>query len=53
MRALTPGELGWTTRPHADGEPPERIDLPTGAVVNVPAGTPLQTVNHGRDELTV
>ena len=29
------------------GEPPERVDVPTGGVVNVPAGTPLQSANHG------
>ena len=35
------------------GEPPERVDVPAGGVVNVPAGTPLQTVNHCRDDLLV
>jgi mannose-6-phosphate isomerase-like protein (cupin superfamily) len=35
------------------GEPPERIDVPTGGVVNVAEGTPLQTVNHGIEDLTV
>src|SRR5262245_10940964 len=35
------------------GDPPERVDVPTGGVVNVPAGTPLQTVNHGDDDLVV
>src|ERR1700753_1750352 len=29
------------------GEPPERVDVPVGGVIHVPAGTPLQTVNHG------
>jgi hypothetical protein len=35
------------------GEPPERVGLRTGSVVNVPAKTPLQTVNHGADDLVV
>lgn len=35
------------------GEPPERVDLPPGAVINVPAGTPLQSANHGIEDLLV
>jgi quercetin dioxygenase-like cupin family protein len=35
------------------GEPPERVDVPAGGVVNAPAGTPLQTVNHGDEDLVV
>jgi mannose-6-phosphate isomerase-like protein (cupin superfamily) len=35
------------------GESPERVDVPAGGVVNVPAGTPLQTVNHGDVDLLV
>src|SRR3954465_9539013 len=35
------------------GEPPERVHVPAGGVVNVPAGTPLQTVNHGGKDLVV
>jgi mannose-6-phosphate isomerase-like protein (cupin superfamily) len=35
------------------GEPPERVDVPVGGVVNVPARTPLQTVNHGDEDLLV
>ena len=35
------------------GEPPERIELPTGAVLNVAGATPLQTVNHGTEDLLV
>jgi mannose-6-phosphate isomerase-like protein (cupin superfamily) len=35
------------------GEPPERIDVPAGGVVHVAAGTPLQTVNHGAEDLLV
>jgi quercetin dioxygenase-like cupin family protein len=35
------------------GEPPERIDVPTGGVVRVGPGTPLQTVNRGEEELVV
>jgi len=35
------------------GDPPERQDVPTGGLIHVDAGTPLQTVNHGEDELLV
>ena len=35
------------------GEPPERVDVPAAGLVHVPPGTPLQTVNHGDDELVV
>jgi mannose-6-phosphate isomerase-like protein (cupin superfamily) len=33
------------------GDPPERVDVARGGLVHVDAGTPLQTVNHGSDEL--
>jgi len=35
------------------GEPPERVDVPAGGAVNVPAGTPLQSANHGDADLVV
>jgi mannose-6-phosphate isomerase-like protein (cupin superfamily) len=35
------------------GEPPERVDVPTGGVVRVAGGTPLQTANHGAEDLLV
>jgi len=35
------------------GEPPSRVDVPTGGVVRVSAGTPLQTANHGNDDLFI
>jgi mannose-6-phosphate isomerase-like protein (cupin superfamily) len=35
------------------GEPPERVDVPVGGLVNVPAQTPLQTANHGDKDLLV
>ena len=35
------------------GEPPTRLNVPTGGVVNVPAGTPLQSANHGAVDLLV
>lgn len=35
------------------GEPPVRVDVPAGGVLRVDAGTELQTVNHGREELIV
>jgi len=33
------------------GEPPDRVDVPAGGAVNVPAGTALQTANHGERDL--
>ena len=35
------------------GEPPERHDVPAGSLVHVQAGTALQSVNHGDDDLVV
>jgi quercetin dioxygenase-like cupin family protein len=35
------------------GEPPERQDLPAGSLIHVPPGTPLQSVNHGDEDLLV
>ena len=35
------------------GEPPQRHDVPVGGLVHVPPGTPLQTVNHGDEDLLV
>ena len=35
------------------GDPPERRDVPAGGLVHVVPGTPLQTVNHGDEELLV
>jgi quercetin dioxygenase-like cupin family protein len=35
------------------GEPPERHDVPTGGLIHVEPGTPLQSVNHGDDEVVV
>jgi quercetin dioxygenase-like cupin family protein len=35
------------------GDPPERVDVPTGGVIHVEAGTPLQSANHGDAELLV
>ena len=35
------------------GDPPQRQDVPTGGLIHVDAGTPLQTVNHGDDDLLV
>jgi len=35
------------------GEPPERHDVPVGGIVHVRAGTPLQTVNEGDEDLVV
>lgn len=35
------------------GEPPERIDVPVGGLVRVDPGTPLQSANHGSDDLLV
>ena len=35
------------------GEPPERHDVPTGALIHVESCTPLQTANHGDEDLLV
>lgn len=35
------------------GDPPDRIDVPAGGLVHVDAGTVIQSVNHGDDELRV
>jgi mannose-6-phosphate isomerase-like protein (cupin superfamily) len=35
------------------GEPPERVEVPTGGVVTVTAGTELQSANHGTEDLTI
>ena len=35
------------------GNPPERVEVPTGGVVHVEPGTPLQSVNHGDEQLVV
>jgi mannose-6-phosphate isomerase-like protein (cupin superfamily) len=33
------------------GEPPQRVDVERGDLIHVEARTPLQTVNHGTEEL--
>ena len=33
------------------GDPPERQDVVTGGLIHIDPGTPLQTVNHGNEEL--
>jgi mannose-6-phosphate isomerase-like protein (cupin superfamily) len=35
------------------GEPPERVELLPGEVINIPAGTALQSANHGSEDLFV
>jgi len=35
------------------GDPPERQDVPAGALIRISPGTPLQSVNHGADDLVV
>jgi mannose-6-phosphate isomerase-like protein (cupin superfamily) len=35
------------------GDPPERHDVPTGGLVRVDPGTPLQAANHGDVDLLV
>ncbi len=35
------------------GDPPERHEVPVGGVVHVEPGTPLQSANHGSEELLV
>jgi len=35
------------------GDPPERVDGGPGGLIHVDAGTALQTVNHGDEDLVV
>jgi mannose-6-phosphate isomerase-like protein (cupin superfamily) len=35
------------------GEPPDRVDVPTGGAIRVPAQTPLQSANHSDVDLLV
>lgn len=35
------------------GEPPERVEVLPGEVINIPAGTPLQSANHGDEDLLI
>jgi len=35
------------------GEPPERHDVPMGGLIRISPGTPLQSVNHGTEDLVV
>jgi mannose-6-phosphate isomerase-like protein (cupin superfamily) len=35
------------------GDPPERQDVPAGALIHVGPGTPLQSANHGHEDLVV
>ena len=35
------------------GDPPERQDVPAGGLIHIDPGTPLQTVNHGDEDLVV
>jgi quercetin dioxygenase-like cupin family protein len=35
------------------GDPPERHDVPTGSLIHVEPRTPLQTVNHGEEDLVL
>ena len=35
------------------GDPPERQDVPAGGLIHVDAGTPLQTVNYGGEDLVL
>jgi quercetin dioxygenase-like cupin family protein len=35
------------------GDPPERVDVPAGGIVLVQAETPLQSANHGDEDLVV
>jgi mannose-6-phosphate isomerase-like protein (cupin superfamily) len=35
------------------GDPPERQDVPARGLIHVEAGTPLQSVNHGEEELVL
>ncbi len=35
------------------GEPPERHDIPAGGLIHIEAHTPLQSANHGDEDLVV
>jgi quercetin dioxygenase-like cupin family protein len=35
------------------GDPPERHDVATGGLIHIPPGTPLQSANHGSEDLLV
>ena len=35
------------------GEPPERVEVATGELIRIDPGTPLQSVNHGDEDLLV
>jgi len=35
------------------GDPPERVDVPAGGLVHVEPGTPLQSANHGGEDVLV
>ena len=35
------------------GDPPERVDVPTGGLIHVEPGTALQTVNEGDENLVL
>jgi mannose-6-phosphate isomerase-like protein (cupin superfamily) len=35
------------------GDPPERVDVPTGGLIHVEPGTALQTVNQGDENLVL
>jgi quercetin dioxygenase-like cupin family protein len=35
------------------GEPPERHDVPAGGLIHIEPGTPLQSANHGDEDLFV
>ena len=35
------------------GDPPERVDVPTGGLIHVKPGTALQTVNQGDEDLVL
>jgi mannose-6-phosphate isomerase-like protein (cupin superfamily) len=35
------------------GDPPVREDVPAGGLIHVEPGTPLQTVNHGAEDLVL
>jgi quercetin dioxygenase-like cupin family protein len=35
------------------GDPPKRVDVPAGGLIHIEPGTPLQSANHGSDDLLV
>jgi hypothetical protein len=49
FRAIRDESFEWITRPHEPGEPARHV----AGLIHVEPLTPLQTVNHGNEDLLV